>query len=450
MAELPSGPRSVLRETIAMYMGDPYELQLRTMRQYGETFMAPSLVYGPRFVTGNPAAIKAVFSAEPDTFATAFGDILSIFPGQGEGSLFTLTGERHRAARKLLAPSFHGARMRAYGALICDIARRRAAAWQLRQPFTMLDTTQDIALEVIIQAIFGVTGQMEVQRFHQHIIDSFATFVPAIVVFKALRRPFWGRGPWARFQRMFGELQRMIMNEVAAHRAAPAGREDILTLLLQSRYEDGTPLSDTELFTQLLTFVFAGHETTAITLAWAMYLLHRNPAVLARLRQELAALGGQPDPDALVKLPYLEAVCNETLRLCPIGPVASRKLARPMTLAGYSLPAGTTIGINVVIAHQRSEVFPEPQVFRPERFLDRTFAPYEFLPFGGGARRCIGAAFAMYEMKLVLATLLNTGELTLLETEPVAPRVRAAIVGPKSGIRMQLERAARPAGAPAS
>lgn len=446
MADLPNGPRNVISETLAMYLGDPYELQLRTMQKFGDTFMAPTVVYGPRFVTGNPEAIKALFAAEPTTFSTALGDVLSIFPGQGEGSLFTLTGDRHRAARKLLAPSFHGARMRAYGTLIRDIARRWAAAWQPGRQFVLLDTTQAIALDVIIQAVFGVTGQSQVQRFHQHIRDSFATFVPSLVLFKSLRRPFWGIGPWARFESMFTELQGMIMSEVAAHRAGPDGRQDILSLLLQARYEDGSPLSDIELFTQLLTFVFAGHETTAISLAWAFYLLHRHPAALARLRQELATLGSDPDPDAIVKLPYLEAACNETLRLRPIQPVVSRKLARPLTVAGYALPAGTTIGINLVLAHQRPEVFPKPQVFRPERFLDRTFAPHEFLPFGGGTRRCIGAAFAMYEMKIVLATLLAAGELTLVETGPVLPRMRAAIVGPKGGVRMRLEKAAQPAG----
>jgi cytochrome P450 len=152
-------------------------------------------------------------------------------------------------------------------------------------------------------------------------------------------------------------------------------------------------------------------------------------------------VGPDLDPDAIVKLPFLEAVCNETLRLRPIQPVVSRKLARPLSVAGYALPAGTTIGINLVLAHMRPDVYPEPAAFRPERFLNRTYTPYEFLPFGGGARRCIGAAFAMYEMKIVLATLLATGELTLLETAPVLPRMRAAIVGPKGGVRMRLDKA---------
>lgn len=438
--KLPNGPRSILRQAIATYLGDLDQVQLSYLRKYGDTFTLPGLI-GTYFITANPEGIKTILTADPDTFQVPLTELFEIFPGNGDGSLFKMLGERHRAARKLLAPPFHGARMRAYGTLMRDVALRWAQKWELGKPLVMQDTSQAITLDIIIRAIFGIADEERVQRFHRQVAASLESFVPSIVMWKALRRNFFGLGPWARYQRALGALQQMTTAEVQARRADPdstAAREDILSLLLAARYEDGRPLSDIELFSQLLTFVFAGHETTAITLSWAFYFLHRHPECLARLRDELAGLGGSPEPDAVAKLPYLDAVCNETMRLRPVLPIVSRKLARPLTVLGYELPAGMMFGIGAFLAHMRPEVYPEPQAFRPERFLARTYSPFEFLPFGGGARRCLGAGFAMYEMKIVLATLLSTYRFKLLERRPVPPVMRAATVGPRGGIRMML------------
>jgi len=435
MTTLPRGPRSMLRQAMAAYLGDPDKMQLAALREYGDTFTMPSL-FGPYFVTANPEGIRTILTADPDTFDPALNDVFDVFPGNGDGSLFKMSGDKHRAARKLLAPPFHGARMRAYGAMMRDTALEWTRRWAPGEPFLMMDTAQAITLDIIIRAIFGVSGADRIQRFHKQVVDFLAAFVPSIVLFKALRRSFFGLGPWARFQRQLGRLEALTHEEVAAHRAAPEGREDILTLLLASRYEDGRPLSEVELFSQLLTFVFAGHETTAISLTWAVYFLHRNPETLARLREELQPHSESLEPDAIAKLPYLEAVCQETLRLRPVVPLVSRKLARPLVVMGYALPAGMALGAGAFLAHMREDVFPEPAAFRPARFLSRTYSPFEYLPFGGGARRCLGAAFAMYEMKIVLASILAKKELVLLEKRPVTPRVRAATVGPRTGIRM--------------
>lgn len=437
--KLPKGPRSLLGQTLATYLGDLNKMQLACLRDYGDTLTIPTLM-GPCFVTANPEGIKTILTADPDTFAVPLAELFEIFPGNGDGSLFKMLGDKHRAARKLLAPPFHGARMRAYGTLMREVALQWAATWRPGQPFVLQDTTQAITLDIIIRAIFGISEPQRVQHFHRQVMASLEAFVPSIVVLKALRRNFFGLGPWARYTRALSELQQMTMAEVQARRDDPASasRDDILSLLLSSRYEDGRPLTDLELFSQLFTFVFAGHETTAIMLSWAFYFLHRHPECLSRLREELAPLGATPDPEAVAKLPYMDAVCNETMRLRPVLPIVSRKLAKPLTVLGYELPAGMMFGIGAFMAHMRKEVYPDPEEFRPDRFLNRTYSPFEFLPFGGGARRCLGAGFAMYEMKIVMAALLGTYRFKLLEKHPVPPVMRAATVGPRGGIRMAL------------
>ena len=430
MNKLPPGPRSALLQML----GDPYDLMLEKLRQYGDPMTFPTL-QGPFFLTGNPEAIKTIMTADPDTYQPPFTDSLGVF--LGAGSLFMMSGSAHRAARKLLAPPFHGARMRAYGKLMRDTTLSWTRRWEPGQRLVMQDATQAITLDIIIEAVFGVTGAARVRRFHDEIVATVAAFSPLIVMFKFMRQDFLGRGPWARFQRHYRALRTLVDEEIAAHRAAPEGREDILSMLLLARYEDGRALTEQEVFDQLLTLMMAGHETTSLALAWACYYLHLNPQTLVRLRAELATLGDHPDPEATAKLPYLEAVCNECLRLRPL-PVVSRMLARPLTVLGYELPPGMMVGSAAYAAHMRPETYPEPEKFLPERFLGRTYSPFEYLPFGGGVRRCIGSAFALYEMKIVLATLLTHHRLELAEPGPVKTVYRAATVGPKGGIRMVL------------
>lgn len=215
MTALPRGPRSLLRALVDTYLGDPLALQLRMQRQYGDPFTAPTPL-GPTVITGNPEGIKTLLTADGEVYQSAVGGTLDIFPGRGEGSLFLLAGEKHRAARKLLAPPFHGARMRAYGMLIRDIVRRWIGRWRPGETFYVLDTMQAITLDVIIQAIFGVAGSERVEQFHRQVVDSFAAFVPSIIVLKRLRRNFFP--PWVRFQSRFTDLQRMIMEHAAARR----------------------------------------------------------------------------------------------------------------------------------------------------------------------------------------------------------------------------------------
>ena len=234
----------------------------------------------------------------------------------------------------------------------------------------------------------------------------FQAFTTLLVYYPPLRRTFGGLGPWRRFTQIATRVDQLLVDAITSRRRGGEERDDILSLLLAAGADEGRALTDAEVRDEVITLLLAGHETVAIALAWAFYWLHRQPDVLPRLQAELHALGHPPSPDALVHLPYLRAVCAEALRLYPVVGAITRRLRQPMTLRGYRLPAGTAVGAALPLIHLDPMRYPDPLHFRPERFLERTYTPYEFLPFGGGARRCVGAAFAVAEMAIVLGSLL--------------------------------------------
>lgn len=428
---LPPGPRSSLSQLGAMR--DPYPWMLSFAARYADPATTPILGADPIVLTWHPDGAKAVFTADPDTFTSGVNDALAVIVG--EGSIFLMAGARHRRARKLLAPPFHGERMRAYGERMRGAARRRAATMPTGREFSLLEVTQGITLDVIIEAVFGVRDEARVAEFHEGIVALVAAFGPTVAM-RALQRDLWGLSPWAHFKKKADALHAKMAALLDEKRSAPG--DDVVSLLLAVRDEAGDALSPAEVAEQLLSFVIAGHETTATTLAWAMDQLHRDPALLARLRAELDALGPAPDPDAVAKCALLEAVCNETLRRFPPVPMVTRRLEKELTVRGFALPAGTTVAVGLYMAHHRAEVFDAPMEFRPDRFVGRTYSPFEFMPFGGGARRCLGAAFALYEMKLVLAELLAAGTYTLCEKGPVPRNFRIGTFGPATGVRMQF------------
>ena len=299
--------------------------------------------------------------------------------------------------------------------------------------------------DVILRTVFGVDDARELDVYRTVVIEAIESAAPVLFFFPALRREFGGVGPYARLvarQRRFVDL---LKGQIERVRPQASERADILSMMLEARYEDGEPMSDESLVDELRTLLLAGHETTAITLAWALYLVHRHPAVYHRLREELDGLGESPTPEAIAHLPYLDAVVNESLRLHPVVQEVMRTLTKPFELGAYTLPPGVTIAVNIFLAHRRTELFPEPEEFRPERFLDRTFSPFEYMPFGGGPRRCLGAAFALYEMKLVLATLLGDLELDLASEGPVEPVRRNLTMAPRGGVPLRVVRRRRPA-----
>ncbi|WP_433926582.1 cytochrome P450 [Sorangium cellulosum] len=419
MATLPKGPTNAILMNI-QGMADPIGYTLRMRERYGDPMSLPKMDGKPVLATGSVDGLRALFAVPPETLDQMMVDnFTAVF---GESSLFALSGARHTAMRKLLMPPFHGQRMRLYGKQICDLALQHSRDLKPGQQLVAQDLMHTLSVQTIIHLVFGVTEPAEAARLEKLIDElrkSFSLGLTITLMIPRLRREFRGFGPWARRQRAIRDLRSFLDPELARRRADPAERTDILSLLLEARQEDGTALDDQQLFEQLHTLLFAGHNTTAGALTWVLYFLGHAPAVLRRLQDELTALGADPDPEALAKAPYLEAVCNETLRLRPPSPGVGRKLNAPMQIAGCDLPAGAGVFAQIIWAHHDPTVFPEPEVFRPERFLERTYSPFEFLPFGGGNRRCIGAAFALYEMKLILGTLLRRYSFELVSRKPV-------------------------------
>lgn len=434
-AALPPG--SGLRPLQSLrFIRNPTRLFRAAKARHGQPFTV-NLPVGEVVVTGAPQGLKEIFSANPESFEV-LGQ-LPLVPAVGENSVLVASGPRHRRQRKLLMPPFHGERMRAYGQLMQDLALHAMDGLQPGTAFRAQDITQSLSLEVIIRAVFGVTAPERVQRYREVLTDYIDSYTPPLMVLVPLRRSFGGVGPWARFQRNVAALHALLDEEIAHRRSDAAQHEDILSLLLAARDEDGQPMEQAELEDELRTLLLAGHETTAIAMAWALHHLHRNPETLTRLLEELDGLGPQPGPEALARAPYLGAVCDETLRLHPVVPVVGRRTVVPFTLQGRELPAGTALMAAICLAHVDPDLYPEPETFRPERFLDKRFSPFEYLPFGGGARRCIGAAFALYEMRIILGTLLATQRFSAAGATPEHPVRRSITIGPSRRVTMVYE-----------
>ncbi|MCA9679061.1 MAG: cytochrome P450, partial [Myxococcales bacterium] len=427
MRPLPPGPRNRLLYA-RRYSRDPFGWSLRWLERYGDPYTAPTLL-GPQVVTADPAVVETILGADPDTFDVVGAELLA--PVLGAASLILLTGDRHRAARKLLAPPFHRASLATLAGPIVELARGRLAELPRDRAVDIQDTMRAIGSDVIVRVVFGVTDPTAARALTAELLALVETLRPSFMFMPVLRHRFAGLGPWARFQRACERSQTLIGELIAARRARgagaePAGSPDILDLLLGARWADGAAMTERELWEQLMTMFMAGHDTTASSLAWAVQLVHRDPAILARLRDEVAGA----DAAALAEAPYLEAVCHETLRLCPIAPYFARALRQPFPVAGVEVPAGVGVGIATIGIHRRPDVYPDPERFDPERFLGRRYSPAQFLPFGGGARRCLGAALAMLELRLILGTLLQGPPLRLTGDGAIRATVRNTTVGP--------------------
>jgi cytochrome P450 family 110 len=433
MDQAPPGPRRLSVLHMIRAMNDPHGTNLRLMRAYGDPFLVRTFI-GPLAVTGHPDGVRDFFAADPDVFEFCAPEMEA--PLIGESALVFATGDRHRNDRKLLAPSFHGARMRRYGRSMAAAALREVSRWAPGRSVDVHEAAQTIALEVLVRTVFGLEDVEQIRIFSEAVVGLANAMTPVLLFFPSIRRRFGGYGPYATFLRASERLDALIYREIQARQRGAGDREDILSMMVGARYEDGNGMSDAKLRDELRVLLFAGHETTAVALAWAFYEIHRQPAIRERLLAELDALGPDPEPGAVAALPYLDAVCQETLRRHTIFPEVGRMLRRPLSLRGYRLPAGVAVIAAASILHEREELYPEPHRFRPERFLERPPGPYEFIPFGGGSHRCLGASFATYEMKIVIATLLRRCELRLVPREPIETVRRGITMGPKGGVPM--------------
>jgi cytochrome P450 family 135 len=431
MAELPPGPRTPALGQALRYARDPLGFLADHQRSYGDIFTIRFPYFGRVVYVARPDFVKAVFTGPPAVFHAGEANATVLEPALGPNSVLTLDDEPHMRQRKLLLPPFHGERIQRYGELIVEMTRREMESWPVGEPFALRPHTQWITLAVIMRAVFGVHDEARLKRF-ERLIDDFSQRVGVITSFPILRRNLGPFSPWNRFVRSREALDEFIYEEIRLRRAEPGHeeRDDVLSLLLSARDEDGQAMSDQELRDELITVLGAGHETTATGLAWAVERLIRNPEVLAQLRDSIAA--GEED--------YLNATVKETLRARPVIVDVARKLTAPASVAGYELPAGTFVLPAIAALHYREDLFPDPDEFRPERFLDGKADNYAWIPFGGGVRRCIGAAFAEYEMRMILREFVERAELRAVDPRPERVRVRNITLAPAKGTRVVLDR----------
>jgi cytochrome P450 len=395
----------------------------------------------PLVLFSHPDAIRDIFTGDPDDLHA--GESNAIFePLLGRHSLLLLDGGEHLRERRLVQPPFHGERMVAYRAVMQDIARRAIDAWPVGHGFAIQPEMQGITLDVILRTVFGLDEGPRMTALRRELVELLAVSSNPQLLLAALQTGGGAppRGASARPLETRKRVDQLLLAEIARRRARPEDdRTDVLSLLLAARDEDGAPLSDQALRDELVTLLVAGHETTATALAWAVHHLLVHPDVRARLADEVR---GIDDPLALSRLDWLDAVAKETLRLTPIVPMVGRRLTRPLTIGGHALPTGVIAAPSIVLTHRRPERWPDPDRSAPERFLDAKPTPYEFLPFGGGVRRCVGAAFALYEMKIVLAEVVRRVELELQPGYEVRVVRRSVTLAPSDGMPVVVARRA--------
>jgi len=411
-------------------------------RRYGETFTISLPSEGNVVFITDPEAVKEVFTGDPAVFhAGAANGVLE--PLVGRHSVLLLDEATHLRQRKLLLPPFHGRRMQRYVEVFRAVTERHMDEWPRGEPFALRPRMQAITLEVIMRAVFGVEDQArrtELGARMARMLDLSASRFP-LLIFPTLRRYDGLGAPLRAFNRALAAVDAIVFDEIARRRADPGveERDDILSMLVQARDEDGEPMSAQELRDELMTLLVAGHETTATALSWAWERLLRRPEALERLSAEAAA--GEDD--------YLDAVIKETLRLRPVLQLVLRKLTRPTTVAGMDLPAGTNVAPCIYLVHRRPDVYPEPARFRPERFLERPAETYSWIPFGGGIRRCIGASFAISEMQVVLRTMVEQAVLRAPDAAHERPRRRTVTMAPAEDARVVLDELRPPMRGPA-
>jgi cytochrome P450 len=413
---LPPGPDWSLIRSTRTWWRRPLQTLEYCQARYGDMFTYRLPYEGTWVFISDPEAIKQVFTGDPRLLHAGAANIV-LLPVLGEHSVLLLDEPAHMKERKLMLPPFHGKRMKAYGQVMSQVAVEEIDRWPGDEPVRMRPRMQAMTLEIILRAVFGVDEGERLNRLRDQLRRTLNLLShPRRAIFMVMLGPERLRR-FPPFRRQMERIDRLLYEEISARRGATdlAERDDILSLLLQATHEDGQPMSDRELRDELMTLLVAGHETTATGLSWAIELLSRHPEALSRLEDSVAA-----GDDT-----YLDAVIKETLRLRPVIALVLRKLMEPMEIGGRLLPAGVSVAPSIYLVHRNPEIYPEPERFRPERFIEQPAGTYTWIPFGGGVRRCLGASFAEFEMSVVLREL-------------VARRKLSPVGGPEHSVRSTI------------
>jgi cytochrome P450 family 135 len=428
---LPPEPKSSPLAQTLRWSFRPLPFMQECREKYGDSFSVKFLGFErPMVMISDPAAIKALYTERSHGLPPGREVVLT--PVVGPHSVLVIEGADHLAHRKLMLPAFHGERMRSYEPIVSEIVAAEIDSWPLGEEFAIHPHMQAMTLEVILRVVFGVAEGPRLEQLRvvlTRVLEETASPFTQLIGLAARR--FGGRGPWAKFEAQLKAVDELLYAEIAEHRTRDdlEERDDILSQLMQARFEDGgAHLSDEDLRDQLMTLLLAGHETTATALAWTFDLLLRHPRELARLRESLEL--GEED--------YLRATISESLRLRPVVPLAGRRLSKELVADGLTLPAGTDVTPAIWLAHTRADAYPEPFAFKPERFLQDGPDTYAWIPFGGGIRRCLGAAFAEFEMRIVLREALTRCDLRKANPRPEKIGRRNITLSPKDGTPVVL------------
>jgi cytochrome P450 len=423
----PPGPRFPRHLLGALWLLFEQQVVEHCQKRYGDVFSLRAWPLGLLVVVSDPTEVKRLFTADPNTVTAGGGNAVAM-PLAGRNSILLLDGDRHLRQRKLMLPAFHGERLGVYRDRIIEITDEAIDGWLLCSEFPIHTEMQSITLKVILDAIFGVEGAERRARLEQ-LVPRLANS-PALL-WPPLQRDFGRWSPWRRFLALREEVDLLLYEEIERKRRDPRleERDDVLSMLVQARDENDEAMSNEELRDQLMTLLLAGHETSATALAWAVDGLLRNRAVLERLQDELAT-----EDDG-----YLDCVIKESLRSRVVFPYAIRQLQAPFEIGGYSVPAGAFVGTSTRLIHSRPDLYPDPDAFRPERFEGRGVETYSWVPFGGGTRRCLGAAFATFEMKTVLRRVVERCDLLAANPKPERSKQRFVIHVPSRGGRVVLQ-----------
>jgi cytochrome P450 len=429
----------LLREL--QWVFNPLNLLERCVQRYGDTFQLFENKGSSVVFFSHPQAIKEIFSADPDIFDTGRSNRL-LQPVFGDYSLLLLDGVPHQRQRRLLMPPFHGNRMQLYAQLIRNIIEEVISQWEIGKSIPIRLSMQEISLRIILQTVFGLEEGQHFERLKRLLVQSLdaisSPITSSLLFFPSLRHDWGTWSPWGQFLHLKEQIDQLLYQEIRQRRQEmDSSRPDILTLLLLARDEDDRPMTDIELRDELITLLFAGHETTASALVWAMYWIHYLPEVRNQLLNELSTIDSKSDPTAIAQLPYLNAVCQETLRLSPIFLTAQdRILKAPLKVMDYQFEPGAVLVPCIYLTHLREDIYSSPRQFRPDRFLKQKFSPYEYLPFGGGSRGCIGVAYANFQIKVFLGTILSQLEMSLVNQRPIKPVRRGATMAPPTDLLM--------------
>ncbi|MFA9269647.1 MAG: cytochrome P450 [Baekduiaceae bacterium] len=435
---LPPGPRAPSIVTSVRFLHRPLDRLRQWQAEYGNAFTIRFTGFSPGVYVSDPDAIRELLTGDQsDLLAGEANSFLT--PVLGPNSVLVLDGPRHLRQRKLLLPPFQGSHVAEFRRIIRDAAEREVDRWRAGDQLVLRARMRTLTFDVICRAVFGVTEPARVERLRDalcSVIDAST----AVLLVPGMQRDL---GPWSPGGKLIRRKQvadAMLYEEIARRRGAPDldERTDVLSLLLRARDEDGAPLTDEELRDELFTMLAAGHETTATALSFTFDLLMRRPEAYARVREAVAA-----GDDA-----YLDATAKESLRLRPVIDAAERTLTKPRTVAGWDLPAGTYVFPAIALVHHRPDLYPEPEEFRPERFLDGAAESYAWLPFGGGIRRCIGAALAQAEMAEVLRVVVARAEFAPRRATEDPVVMRGITLAPKHGVPVTVRKVRPRAEAP--